>query len=400
MMRKIATPLMMLGLFCCLPRTRERSPQDEGKRIALIFGNNAYSISPLQNAVNDARAVDKASAGRRLQNHPERKCQQERYGRSRGGFVQQLGPDDTALFFYAGHGMQIENENFLVPVDFEAADTVIKAKYKCFSMAQFFDLLKNRSKRSIVILDACRSNPVSQQQACRAGLAQPQNAGKETYIAYSTSPGQVAADNPNGRNSWFTEALADILTLPGLTLDDISTRVRARVSSSTDGKQIPWSTSNLTSKFYFHAPLNAETENDPTVTEKWLEEAKRREQREEWDAAIDLMNRVLQKKPGGSLEAAATAKLPYLLARRDAQSAYDQSDFNGAAVQYEKAIGMDPFAIEAALHGVNSYLLNDNLPEALKLLKAVRLRGTSADIEKANAMLKELGWYTRMPRWS
>jgi tetratricopeptide (TPR) repeat protein len=100
---------------------------------------------------------------------------------------------------------------------------------------------------------------------------------------------------------------------------------------------------------------------------------------------------VVQKKAAGSLEAAANAKLPYLVARRDGQAAYDNSDFTGAAVQYEKAIAMDPFAIEAAFHGVNSYLLNDKLSEALKLLKAVRLRGTSADIEKANAMLKELG---------
>ncbi|HWC96670.1 MAG TPA: caspase family protein, partial [Candidatus Sulfopaludibacter sp.] len=209
-------------------------------------------------------------------------------------------------------------------------------------------------------------------------------------IAYSTSPGQVAADNPNGRNSWFTEALADTLSQPGLSLDEVSTRVRARVSSETEGKQIPWSTSNLTSRFFFHTPLNAEAENDPAVTDKWMEEAKRREQREEWSEAIDYVNRVLQKKPGGSLEAVANAKLPYLMARRDGQTAYDASNFSAASGQFEKAIGMDPFAIEAAFHGVNSYLLNDKLPEALRLLKAVRVRGTSADIEKANAMLKEL----------
>jgi tetratricopeptide (TPR) repeat protein len=391
MMRKIATTLLMVGLLLLPAANAGASPQEEGKRIALIFGNNAYTISPLQNAVNDARAVDKALRDAGFKTILKENASKSVMEEAVADFVQMLGPDDTALFFYAGHGIQIENENFLVPVDFEAADTVIKAKYKCFSMAQFFDLLKNRSKRSIVILDACRSNPVSQQQALQSGLAQPQNAGKETYIAYSTSPGQVAADNPNGRNSWFTEALSDVLTMPGLTLDDISTRVRARVSTATDAKQIPWSTSNLTSKFYFHPPLNAETENDPTVTEKWLEEAKRREQREEWDAAIELMNRVIQKKAGGSLELAANAKLPYLVARRDGQAAYDKSDFTGAAVQYEAAIKMDPFAIEAAFHGVNSYLLNDKLSEALKLLKSVRLRGTSADIEKANAMLKELG---------
>lgn len=366
------------------------APQEEGKRVALIIGNNAYTVSPLQNAVNDARAVEKAlkEAGFKtiLRENANKAAMEE----ATAEFVQQLGPDDTALFFYAGHGIQIENENFLVPVDFEAQSTVIQAKIRCFSVAQFFDLLRNRPKRSIVILDACRSNP-AKAISLQSGLAQPQNAGNETYIAYSTSPGQVAADNPNGRNSWFTEALSDMIGQPGLALEDVMTRVRARVSSETEGKQLPWSTSSLTSKFYFHAPLNADAENDPTMVEKWMEEAKRREQREDWPEAIDLINRVLQKKAGGSLEAAANAKLPYLLARRDGQTAYEASNFTSAAGQYEKAIGLDPFAIDAAFQGVNSYLLSDKIPEAVRLLKAIRVRGATADITKANAMLTELG---------
>jgi len=266
---------------------------------------------------------------------------------------------------------------------------VIEAKFRCFSVAKLFDLLKNRPKRSIVILDACRNN-AAKSIALESGLAQPQNAGKETYIAYSTSPGQVAADNPNGRNSWFTEALADTITQPGLSLDDISTRVRARVSAATEGKQIPWSTSNLSTRFYFHRPLNADAENDPTVAEKRMEEARRREQREDWAEAIDHVNQVLQMRPGASLEAAAKAKLPYLMARRDGQTAYDASDFTAASAQFEKATALDPFALDAAFRGVNSYLLSDKLPEALHLLKAIRVRGATSDIEKANAMLKEL----------
>src|SRR5215469_10628277 len=207
----------------------------EGKRIALVVGNNTYALSPLRNAVNDARVMDQAlrNAGFRtiLRENVTKTALEEAVAE----FLQQLGPDDTALFYYAGHGVQIENENFLIPVDFAAANSVIQAKFRCFSMAQLLEALKNRPKRTIIILDACRTNPVAQSQSLEAGLAQPQNAGKGTYIAYSTQPGKVAADNPDGRNSWFTEALADQIAQRGLDLDEIFTRVRSRVLSETDG---------------------------------------------------------------------------------------------------------------------------------------------------------------------
>src|ERR1035438_6579248 len=241
MTRRISI-LWVLFLACVLPVAA--SPQAEGKRIALIIGNNAYSISPLQNAVNDARVLDKALRDAGFQTILRENATKAAMEEATAEFLQQLGPDDTALFFYAGHGIQIENENFLVPVDFAAASTVIQAKFRCFSMAQVFDALKNRPKRSIVILDACRSNPMAKDNALQSGLAQPQNAGKETYIAFSTGPGQVAADNPNGRNSWFSEALSDLIAQQGLTIEEVFTRVRAQVSNETEGRQTPWSQSS------------------------------------------------------------------------------------------------------------------------------------------------------------
>jgi len=305
-------------------------------------------------------------------------------------FLQQLGPDDTALFFYAGHGVQIENENFLVPVDFAAANSVIQAKFRCFSMAQLLGALKNRPKRSIVILDACRSNPVAQSQSLEAGLAQPQSAGKETYIAFSTGPGQVAADNPNGRDSWFSEALADLIGQRELTLEDVFTRVASRVSSETGGKQTPWSNSNLTSRFYFYPPADADSAVDPTMAEKWMGEARMREQREDWAEAIRLVEQILQKNPGGTLQAMAAGKLPYLKARSQAQARYEASDFAAAAALDGQALQLDPFALDAAFQGVNGYLLADRLPEAVRLLQQIRVRGTTASLERADAMLKAL----------
>ncbi len=211
--------LRQVKLWCALFLTvaSAASAQEEGKRVALIIGNNNYTVSPLRNAINDARAMDKALQAAGFKTILKEDASYTAMEEAVAKLAEQLGPDDTALFFYAGHGVQIESENFLVPVDFEPTSTVVQAKFKCFRLASLFEELKKRTKRSIIILDACRSNPVAEKNALQAGLAQPQVAGIETFVAFSTGPGQVAADNPNGRNSWFTEALADLIDQPGLS---------------------------------------------------------------------------------------------------------------------------------------------------------------------------------------
>jgi carboxyl-terminal processing protease len=384
--------IALAGLLTLVTAIPAVHAQEGGKRVALVIGNDAYSISPLRNAVNDARAIDAALRASNFRTILVENAKKADMDAKVGEFLDMLGPDDTALFFYAGHGVQVQNENFLVPVDFVPGNSIASAKFSCMSVALILEELKSkRAKKNIVILDACRSNPVAEKYSLEAGLAQPQNSGRETFIAFSTGPGQVAADNPDGHNSWFTEALAEYVAQPALTIEinEVFNKVKKRVSDATEGKQTPWTTSNMTG-FYFHQPLNQEAENDPTVTEKWFDDAKRREQRENWADAIDLINQILKKKPGGTLEDAARSKLPYLTARKEAQDKFDSGDYPAAAGLYEQAVKLDPFSIDAAFQGVNSYLLNGSLPEALGLLKAIRIRGTTASTRKANAMLQEL----------
>jgi tetratricopeptide (TPR) repeat protein len=382
----------LLSLAAAIPAVYAQGDAG-GKRVALIFGNDAYSISPLKNAVNDARSMDEALRASNFRTILVENAKKSDMESKIGEFLDMLGPDDTALFFYAGHGVQIANENFLVPVDFVPGNSLSSAKFSCMSVAQIFDELnRKRAKKNIIILDACRSNPVAEKYSLEAGLAQPQNPGKETYIAFSTGPGQVAADNPDGRNSWFTEALSEFVRQPTLTLElnEVFTKVKKRVSDATEGRQTPWTISSLTSGFYFHAPLNQDTENDPTLAEKWFDDAQRREQHEDWAAALDLIDRVLKKKPGGTLEEAARRELAYCTARKEAQERFDAGDYPGAAGLDLQAVKLDPFAIDAAFQGVNSYLLNDRVADAIPLLKAIRIRGSSASAAKANAMLQEL----------
>ena len=364
--------------------------QEEGARYALVVGNNSYIASPLQNAVNDARLLDKALKDAGFRSTLVENANLVAMQSSVGEFLSRLGPSDTALFFYAGHGVQIENENFLVPVDFKAPDSVVAAKFMLFSAAQLFDGLRNRSKRSIVVLDACRSNPIARQNALSAGLAQPQNAPNESYVVFSTGPGQTAADNPNGRNSYFTEALAVEIGKPGLTIEEVVNHTRATVSSETSGNQTPWAISSLKTTFFFHPPVNMETETAASMAAKWMADARRFEQREEWDDAIERLDQIIRKKAGGSLQAAAQDRLPYLTARRDAQANFDKGDYAAAAKAWETAVNLDSFAVDAAFEGAAACLLEEQVEQAVFMLHAIRVRGTTESTTKAMKMLGEL----------
>lgn len=366
---------------------------EEGKRIALVIGNDAYSTRPLQNAVNDARAMQRALTGAGF-----RVIAQENAGRvametAVADFLSKIGPGDTALLYYAGHALQIQGENVLIPVDFTSASSIIDAKFKSFSLSPVFQAFPDlRAARIIVIIDACRTNPVAESHSLKAGLANPPSNTKNTYIAFSTSPGNVAGDNPDGRNSWFTEALANAIEQPGLTVDDVFTRVKQRVDTATGGKQTPWSISSLTSKFYFHPPKDAATAAaaEETMVAKWMDDALRQAQYENWREAIDLTERVLKQKPGGALEETAQSRLPYWRVRDDAEAKFDAGEYAAATSRYEEALKLEPFDVDAGLEAANGALLAGDTGRAVKSLEAIRLRGNSAQVKRAEAILKEL----------
>lgn len=387
-------PFVLSGLLAAAAFvSAAQSPaSSESRRVALVIGNDAYPAGALQNAVNDARAMQKSlsAAGFRviLAENADRVAMEEQVAE----FLQSIRPGDTALFFFAGHAVQIENENLLLPVDFRPGRTVIESKFRSMSLALIFDHIKTKSRprTTIVIIDACRSNPAAEGHSLQAGLAIPLNAGRETYIAFSTSPNHVASDNPDGRNSWFTEALSQQINEAGLTIDDVLTRVRLKVESATGGAQTPWSQTSLTSKFYFHPPAGAEEETGATMAEEWLDDALTFQQQGDWAEAIEFASRVVKAKPGGKVEEAAKARMPYLEARNEAKLLFDKGDFASALAGYQRALNLDPFDYDAAFEAANSALLAGQLDQAAAALEAVRARGPSGEARRAEAMLKEI----------
>ncbi|HEX2448964.1 MAG TPA: caspase family protein [Methyloceanibacter sp.] len=247
------------------------------KRVALVIGNASYEHVPaLANPSNDAADIGSVlkSLGFEVVEGIDLKQNEMRETVRR--FGEALQGADVALFFYAGHGMQVAGTNYLVPIDAKLAregDLDFDAIRLDLVLAQ----MERETKTSIVLLDACRDNPMAQTLArsmgtrsanIGRGLARIES-GVGTFIAFATQPGNVALDG-QGRNSPFTAALVKHLPAEAVDLGAIMIAVRNDVLASTQGKQVPWEHSSLTGQFFFKPaamPAPAPAPSVPSVAQ-------------------------------------------------------------------------------------------------------------------------------------
>lgn len=236
--------VLFLSLWCgmvSLSHSLER-------RVALVIGNAAYPTAPLSNPVNDAR--DMASI---LRNNGFDVIElidgnQKDMNRAISKFGQKLTPDTVALFYYAGHGLQVKGKNYLVPIDAQISNER-SISVESVDVDGLLDQL-GTSDVNVVILDACRNNPFERRfRSIGGGLAQ-MDAPKGSLIAYATSPGKTAADG-DGRNGLFTQELLKQMQVPGLTIEQVFKYVRREVMRATQSTQVPWESSSMTGDFYF-----------------------------------------------------------------------------------------------------------------------------------------------------
>ncbi len=222
-------------------------------RFALVVGNSAYSFAPLRNPAQDAALM--AATLRVLgfdvseyQDVPQRDLKRAvvDFGRK----LEQAGKDAVGLVYYAGHGVQVNGENYLIPIGANIRDE-LDVDIEGVPASIILQALERAGNGlNIVILDACRNNPFqSGTRAVRGGLAR-MDAPSGTLLAYSTSPGNVAEDG-TGRNSPYTQALAQSMRTQGAKVEDVFKRVRVAVMERTNNRQVPWEASSLTGDFYF-----------------------------------------------------------------------------------------------------------------------------------------------------
>ena len=240
----------------CLLAVTLSSAQAE-PRVALVIGNSNYGseIGKLANPANDAGLIAAALQQTGFKVIKVIDADQKKMKRAIADFGDTLaaaGPLATGLFYYAGHGVQVQGNNYLVPVGADIskeADVDIESVSADDVMKQM-DFAANQV--NIIILDACRNNPLQRSfRSATRGLAPMRSDSvRGTFIAYSTSPGQTAADG-SGQNSPYSSALASALAKPGMGIEEIFRDVRGQVMKATNDKQIPWDSSSLTAPFFF-----------------------------------------------------------------------------------------------------------------------------------------------------
>jgi uncharacterized caspase-like protein len=242
--------LLMLGTAPAVAAERMRGIAVTEERIALVIGNAAYRVDPLDNPVNDARLVAQslrqAGFGVALQENLDRRG----LVNALRDFGNHLGENTIAVLYYAGHGLQLRDRNYLIPVD---ADIRSEDEIPIAGVDLGFLLGKMstaRSRINIVILDACRNNPFAGRSGPRAqGLAQ-MDAPVGTLLAFATAPGKLAADG-SGANSLYATYLGRNLLTPGVPVEHVFKRVREGVVRDTQGLQVPWESSSLQGEFAF-----------------------------------------------------------------------------------------------------------------------------------------------------
>jgi hypothetical protein len=236
-----------------LAQQRDFQIEAAPKRKALLIGNNAYPKQALANAVNDASDLNVALRQVGFTTKLLLDTDLRSMDLAIREFAQGLNPGDFALFYFSGHGINIEGENFLLPVSFNA-EMEADVRYQALSASRVRDLLRARNVRlSILILDACRSNPFRNVRSNSGGLSGMSGAG--AFIAFAADEGKTADDNPKERNGLFTKHLLKELGQPGLGLEQLFTRVRTAVYEESQGKQIPFSYSGLIGEFVFRPAL-------------------------------------------------------------------------------------------------------------------------------------------------
>lgn len=309
-MFRLIVPLFFLSL---VPGMGHLSA--EPARLALVVGNAAYDgDAALKNPVNDATdvaaALKKAGWTVTLVTNADRRTFTRAIGTFRDSLATQEGAD--SLFYYAGHGMQIEGANYLIPVKvtFDVLDDVKADAVNLQTVTEAVQQAK--AGVSLVILDACRDNPfakkMSRSLGGTRGLTVVQSAGgaSGSAILFSTSPGDVALDG-DGRNGVFTSALLRHID-SDLKIEDLFKKINVDVQKATNKAQNPWLNASLSADFYLQsAPILAERAAQAAANAKAARQAELAQAVEETRAAHAAKVAAAEKEAEAAREAAAAA---------------------------------------------------------------------------------------------
>lgn len=295
----------------------------DGRRVALVIGNSAYQSFPtLANPSNDATDIARKLQGLGFEVILGTDMGRDDFQSVLLKFAKEIDGAEISLLFYAGHGVQIDDVNYLIPVDASLAQGSAVTG-QAVPVDRIVALMNEYTKTSLIFLDACRNNPLANagaQDGARGadGLARIRAAGG-TYIAFATAPGSVAFDG-KGRNSPFSEALLRHIDTPNVDVRLMMSDVRQDVFTATGQRQLPWENNSLIGRFYFRQGDSLER----------LDQSQRTEA-QAWKAIADSTARedfagFLRDFPDGAFASIAKLKIA-ALDQIDERDSVEREDF-------------------------------------------------------------------------
>jgi uncharacterized caspase-like protein len=231
------------------------------RRVALVIGNSQYAhAATLRNPRNDATEMGEALKKLGFEVQVGLDLDQQSFARTMEEFARKLDGADVALFFYAGHGIQINEKNYLVSVNAQLSNEFLVSA-ETIPLDSIMRLMESKVPVNLIFLDACRNNPLAddlrknlaalkRSAVLGRGLARVEPSGRDTLIAFAAAPGQEAADGSAG-NSPFTGALLKHIATPGLEVSVMLKEVAADVRKATQNAQRPQQLSDMSRTFYF-----------------------------------------------------------------------------------------------------------------------------------------------------
>lgn len=247
-------------------------PEASEAKIALVIGNSRYRDVPLKNPGNDARAIAAKLRSLGFQVVLKEDLGAMQIGSALREFKNKLTPGAVALFYYAGHGLQVKGINYLPAVDalIESEEDVPRGSLNVNEVLGLME--ESKTRLNLVFLDACRNNPYTRSFRSTAGGLAKLEAPSGTLISFATRPGSVAADG-SGKNGIYTEQLLRVMERPGLQIEQVLKQVTSLVKRASGGRQEPWMEGSIEGEFYFQPPQGGvqtftpthHTTSEPTV---------------------------------------------------------------------------------------------------------------------------------------
>lgn len=237
----------------------------DGRRAAIVVGNSEYPFAPLTNPRNDAKLIANTLTELNFDVLLFYDVKKSAIKDLEDAIKTHLTGADMAVFYYAGHALQSDGQNLLLPVD-TRVDSAKNVVADAMKLNELIDIVKDDPVGvKLFILDACRNNPAAKEKGLKEGLANTEAGSGQVLLAFATSAGEVAYDG-TGFNSPYSSALANALQTPGLDVYDTFRTVRGDVRAATGGSQIPWITGSIETRFVFR-PGDAATEGTTAIAQ-------------------------------------------------------------------------------------------------------------------------------------